>query len=75
MADEKVFVVKDGNSSSGGSGWAIAIVLLVALVIGAYFMLNMSDSTVAKNNAITNAANNVGAAAQEVGDAAKEAVN
>ena len=65
----------DGERRGGGSGWLIAIVLLIALVAGFFIFSNMSGSEVAKDNAIADAANNVGEAAQNVGDAAQDAVN
>jgi len=69
-------VVHDGEPrSGGGSGWLIAIVLIIALIAGFFIFSNMSGSEVAKDNAIENAANNVGEAAQNVGDAAQDAVN
>ena len=68
-------VVTDGERRSGGSGWLIAIVLIIAVVAGFFIFSNMSGSEVAKDNAIENAANNVGEAAQNVGDAAQDAVN
>lgn len=69
-------VVHDGESrSSGGSGWVIAIVLLLAVLAGIYFFTQMSGSEVAKDNAVTNAANAVGGAAKDVGNAANDAVD
>ena len=69
-------VVHDGETrGGGGSGWLIALVLIVALIAGFFIFSNMSGSEVAKDNAIENAANNVGEAAQNVGDAAQDAVN
>ena len=46
--------------------------LIIALVAGFFIFSSQSGSEVAKDNAIENAANNVGAAAQKVGDAAKD---
>ncbi|MGX7925954.1 hypothetical protein ACWPMX_05205 [Tsuneonella sp. HG094] len=70
-------VITDGDSRSGGggSGWLIAIVLIIAVVAGFFIFSNMSGSEVAKDNAIENAANNVGEAAQNVGEAAKDAAD
>ena len=61
-------VVVDRGGS--GAGWVIAIVLIVALVIGGYFLFAQNQSTVAKNNAVTSAAKSVGHAADKVGDTA-----
>lgn len=66
-------VIHDGERRSGGSGWFIAIVLVLALIAGVYFFTQMSGSEAAKDNAIANAANEVGAAANEVGAAAGQA--
>ena len=68
-------VVTDGERRGGGSGWLIAIVLLIAVVAGFFIFSNMSGSEVAKDNAIADAASDVGDAAQNVGDAAQDAVN
>lgn len=57
----------------GGSGWLIAVVLLVALAIGIYFLAGLSGREAAKDNAIADAARDVGNAAQNVGDAAQDA--
>lgn len=65
-------VIQD-RAGGGGSGWLIAIVLIIAVVVGIYFFANMSDSRMAKDNAIAGAAKDVGAAAKKVGDAADEA--
>ena len=58
----------------GGSGWLIAIVLILALLIGGYFLMRGTDSEVARDNAVAEAASDVGDAAQKVGDAAEDAV-
>ena len=70
-------IVTDGapRSGGGGSGWLIAIVLIVALVAGFLIFSNMSGSEVSKNNAIESAANNVGDAAKQVGNAAQDAAD
>lgn len=57
---------------SGGSGWLIAIILLIALVVGGYFLMQMSDSRASRDTAIERAADNVGSAAKDIGDAAKD---
>lgn len=65
-------VIHEGGRS-GGSGWFIGVVLILALIAGVYFFTQMSGSEMAKDNAVTNAANEVGSAAKEVGGAAKTA--
>jgi hypothetical protein len=67
--------VVDRDDRRGGSGWLIALVLILALLIGGYFLLRNSNSDIAKDNAITEAASEVGNAAQQVGDAAQDAAN
>jgi flagellar basal body-associated protein FliL len=74
MAEERTVVVNADRGRSG-SGWVIAIVLLVALIIGIVFFTQMSNTEAAKDNAIAGAAQDVGQAAQNVGDAAKSATN
>ncbi len=66
-------VVTDGETRDGGSGWLIAIVLLVAVVAGIWIFSSMGGAEANKDNAIASAANNVGDAAQKVGDAAQDA--
>jgi len=72
MVEERI-VVETPRSSGSGAGWIIAVVLILALVAGVYFFSQSSGSEAAKDNAIANAANDVGAAAQQVGDAAETA--
>ena len=74
MAEERTVVV-EGPNRGGGSGWVIAVVLIVALVIGVIFFTQITGSQVAKNNAISNAASDVGSAAKDVGNAAQDAAN
>jgi hypothetical protein len=74
MADDHTVVVTPERSGSG-SGWIIALVLVVALIVGIVFFSRMSGSESAKDNAIANAASNVGAAARDVGDAAQDAAH
>ena len=72
MSDDKVVLVKEG----GGSGnWLIALVLLAAVVIATVVGLRYVNSNAAKNDAVTQAAGQVGNAAEEVGDAASKAGN
>jgi len=69
-------IVTDGEPrSGGGSGWLIAIVLIIAVIAGIWFFSGMSGAEANKDNAIANAANDVGDAAQNVGDAAQDAAN
>lgn len=61
------------TGSSGGSGALIAIVLLFVIAVGGYFMFANSDSEVRKDNAVAEAAENVGAAAEKAGTAVEKA--
>lgn len=72
MAEDRTVIVET-PSRSGGSGWVIALVLIVALIVGIVFFSQMSGSERAKDTAITNAAQDVGQAARNVGDAAQDA--
>ena len=53
----------------GGGGWAFAIVLLVAVLIGAYFLFGQQRTETRKDNAVAGAAKSVGRAADKVGEA------
>ncbi|TMM49760.1 hypothetical protein [Qipengyuania marisflavi] len=67
-------VITDGEPRSGGGGsWIWMLLLLVAVVAGIYFFSQMSDAEVAKDNAVTEAAGQVGEAANQVGEAAQNA--
>ena len=74
MAEDRTVIVET-PSRGGGSGWVIALVLVVALVLGVVFFSRMSDSEAAKDNAVASAAQNVGDAAKDVGNAAQDAAN
>ena len=65
----------DGARRGGGSGWLIALVLIVVAIVGFYLFSQQSDSEIARDNAVAEAAGQVGDAAQNVGEAAKEAVD
>ena len=68
-------VVTDDRARSGGSGWLIALVLLVVAIGAFYFFSQQSGAEIAKDNAVADAAGEVGEAANEVGNAAKEVVD
>lgn len=75
-------VTDDGARTGGGSGWIIALVLIIVAVVGIYLFSQQSGSEIAKDNAVAGAADSVsdaagqvGDAAQSAGDAAKEAVD
>ncbi len=63
---------------SGGSGMGmivLAIVLLAAVLIGAYFMMNYNANETRKTDAIEKAADKVGDSAKKVGDSAEKAAD
>ncbi|MGP1283041.1 MAG: hypothetical protein ACTS1X_08700, partial [Parasphingopyxis sp.] len=62
-ADKTVIIERRG----GGAGWVIAIILLVAVIGGAYFLSQSGAREAVETEAITEAAENVGDAAQQVG--------
>jgi uncharacterized protein HemX len=66
-------VVHDDGARRGGSGWLIALVLVLVAVAGIYFISQQSDSEIARDNAVAEAADSVSEAANQVGDAAQEA--
>ena len=67
-------VIESGSGSGGGSGWLIAIVLILAVLVGGYFLMQGTNASSNKDNAIAGAASDVGDAAQKVGNAAENAV-
>lgn len=67
-------VVTDDGRRGGGSGWLIVLLVLVVAVVGIWFLTQMGGAETAKDNAIADAAQDVGAAANQVGDAAQDAV-
>jgi hypothetical protein len=63
------------SSSGGGSGMLIGILLIAVLAVGAYFLFANSDSEARKDNAVAEAADNVGAAAEKAGNAVEKAAD
>lgn len=68
-------VITEDRPRSSGAGWLIALVLIVAAVVGLYLFSQQSESEIAENNAVAEAAGSVSDAANEVGDAAQEVVD
>ena len=68
-------IVTDGaERRRGGGGMLIILVVVALLAIAAFWaMSNIGGAEIAKDNAIADAAGEVGAAAGEVGEAAQEA--
>lgn len=74
MAEDRTVIVETPRRG-GGAGWIIALVMIVALIVGVVFFTQISNSEAAKDNAVANAAQDVGQAAQNVGDAAQDVAN
>lgn len=68
-------VTDDGARRRGGAGWLIALVLIIAALGAFYLFSQQNGAEVAKDNAVAEAAGDVGEAASQVGEAAKDAVN
>jgi hypothetical protein len=67
-------VVANAPASGGGMSTIFIIILLLVLAVGGYF-LYANQGVSSKDAAITNAADNVGAAAKKIGDSAERAVD
>jgi uncharacterized protein HemX len=69
-------VVTDApRSGGGGAMWVIVLLLVVVAAVAVFYLSGMSGSETAKDNAVAEAAGDVGDAAQKVGDAAQDAAN
>lgn len=68
-------VVTDGERSRGGGTWLIVLLIVVLAGVAIWFFSGMSESEVAKDNAVAEAAGQVGDAASQVGDAAQDAAD
>lgn len=66
-------IITDDRSRGGSPGWFVGIVILLALIAGIYFFTSMSKTEAAKDNAVANAAGEVGAAANKAGTAIENA--
>jgi len=70
-------VITDGEPAvSGGVGkWALILVVLMLGAIGLYIFSQSTGAEVARDNAIAEAAGDVGDAAGQVGDAVQDAAD
>jgi len=57
-----------------GGGMGVGLILLVAILVAAFFAFQFLANDKAQSGAITEAAQKVGNAAEDVGDAAQKAV-
>lgn len=75
-AAERTTIIHDAPArGSGGAVWIFGIVLLIAVLAVVYFMSTRADSDAVRDNAIAGAAEDVGEAAQKVGNAAENAAD
>ena len=72
VANQDSLVVANRSS---GTNWAIILLVLVVAIVGIFFLSQMNNAEVAKDNAIAGAADQVGNAAGQVGEAAQNAGN
>ncbi len=70
---EPTVVVAGAPASGGGMSSIVIVLILLVLAVGGY-LLYANQGTSSKDAAITNAAENVGAAAEKIGDSAERAV-
>ncbi|MEW6574951.1 MAG: hypothetical protein AB1408_01195 [Pseudomonadota bacterium] len=75
MADEEHTTIITEPSDRGGGGWFIGLVLLLGIILAVIFFTGSMGTERAKDTAITDAAQDVGAAAEKVGNAAEKAVD
>lgn len=69
-------VTVNAAPSSGGSSLGFfAVLLLIAVAVGGYFLYSGSQSENRKDDAMTEAANDVGDAAKQVGNSVEKAVD
>jgi hypothetical protein len=68
-------VVRDEEQSGGGIRWGLLLGLLVLAVVAFVVFSQMSDAEIAKDNAVAGAAESVGDAAGQVGNAAQDAAD
>lgn len=72
-------IVHDDGSvrrESGGAGrWVLLILLLVAIGVVIWMFNGMSGAEINKDNAVADAASDVGNAAQQAGDAVQDVAN
>ena len=69
-------VIRDAEPRrSGGFGVMLLVVLVIALLVGGFILMQGQNAEVAKDNAVAAAANSVGNAADSIGDAANTAAD
>ena len=68
-------VVHDGERRGGGSTILLVLLLIILAAIAIWFFSGANSSEVAKDNAVAEAAGDVGDAAQQAGQAVEEAAD
>ena len=70
-------VIRDANpaGSRGGMVSVLLVMVVVAVLIGAFVLMQGQDAEIAKDNAIAGAADSVGNAADSIGAAADQAAD
>ena len=68
-------IVHEGSSGGGAAKWVFLLILVVAIGVGASVMTQTNASEIAANEAITDAAQDVGDAAGQIGEAAEDAAD
>jgi len=67
-------IIHEAPPSNSGMGIIMALILL-AVVLGGFYLYTQNSRESARDNAVAEAASDVGNAATKVGDAAEEAVS
>ncbi len=65
-------VHEEGQGSGGVIKWLVLLLIVVAAVVGIYLVSQSSASEVSRDNAIAEAAGQVGDAAEQAGDAVED---
>jgi len=69
-------VISEPRSGRGGGAmWVIVLLLIIVAAIAVFYLSGLNGSEVAKNDAIAEAAEDVGNAAGQVGEAAQDAAD
>ena len=68
-------VISDAPRSGSGPLWIIVLLVVVLAAVAVFYLSGMSNSEAAKDNAVAEAAQDVGNAAGQVGDAAQDAAD
>ena len=67
-------VIRDAEPRrSGGLGVMLLVVLVIALLVGGFVLMQGQNAEIAKDNAVADAAGSVGNAAESIGNAADQA--